>query len=997
MRKMKKFLVFLIILQIALPCFAAAPRDVSEYLLRAQEEGIIFGDEKGVIHGDDEATRAEFLAIAERFWGLTGGENIFSDVTETDWFCKSIAAAHFCGIFSGTQEGEAKPYELIKTEDAVTIIGRYYNASNCKGKYIGLSEYAEAYFGYAFENGFFSGWKHLPNAKQGITKEEIVSLFYRYREKNEEIECFAEGYPKISPNQKFNSLSIDVMTKTDCDISYAISETDREGYKWIPVPEAQKAGEVKTIRITADIGKKYDVYVKAVSKENGLSRISEFVKVAPLAFIKGSGSSSEPYVIYTENQLRQMELFPEKAYILGSDIKLSGAWEPIKKFRGSLDGGGYRIEGIKIHGSGQKTGLFESIEGGTVKNLTVDAEILAKEIAGVIAGENNGGVIDGCCVTGSVEVAGGNAGGICGINKGKISDCLSCLYSVKAGSFAGGIAGQNCADIENCLSAAETVTSDMYAGGIAGTNNGGHISGCAAVNIAVYNTMTYNGGKISTNKNDGITENNYSYSDMVSNAASTVMSADSRNGLELLWDDFLDENFYLEIGWDGRKWKRAKNGFKLICPKNAAEPAMESGKTIYFPQKVTSADELVEIGKNGKGHYILTKDITLRVPWKTIDAKDGFSGTLDGNGHTVYNLILKGETGVFSNITGGTVKNLKLKGVRATHNASGGIIAACNYGYIENCSVSGEIETESAEKVGSIPGENNGKIENCSAEMSVKAGGHSITVGGICAVNNGTIGKSSFSGKITVNAENAVIGGICGIDTEGYISESAANLEISQKKGSSVSGGICAVSEGTQIYKCASMGEANQSGNEILAGGICAKLDGATVYNCFSQEKISIEAKKALAGGICAEAIASNIENTYSSGEISVTGDNALAGGICAYAEDSFITQNVALNPLISAKKTANAIVGEYKNSDVGDNYSCQSMTKTTKSAQYGNKNGIVKTERELLRAEFYLKQLSENGLLGWDEDAWTEKRGYALPVLTDTPLMENTKTPTYK
>ena len=994
---MKRFLAFLLILPITLPCFAAAPRDVSEYLSKAQEEGIIFGDEKGVLHGDDEATRAEFLAIAERFWGLSGGENVFSDVTENDWFCKSIAAANFCGIFSGTPEGEAKPRELIKTEDAVAIIGRYYNAADCKGKYIGISEYAEAYFGYAFENGFFSGWNHLPNAKQGITKGEIVSLFYRYREKNEESECFAAGYPKISSRQQFNSLSIEVMTKTDCDISYALSEKNGEAYAWTPIAEPQKAGEVKTISITADIGKTYDVYIKAVSKEGGFSRISEFSGIAPLAFIKGSGSSSEPYVIYTENQLRQTEMFPEKSYILGSDIKVSENWKPIKKFKGSFDGGGYRIEGIKIYASSQKAGLFESIEGGTVKNLTADAEISAKEIAGVIAGENNGGIIDSCCVTGSVEVTGGNAGGICGINRGKISDCLSCVYSVKAGSFAGGIAGQNTADIENCLSAAETVTSDMYAGGIAGTNNGGRISGCAAVNIAVYNTMTYNGGKISTNKNDGITENNYSFSDMVSNAARTEMSADSRNGFELPWEAFFEENFYLETGWDARKWKQAKNGFELICPKSAAEPKMEAGRTVYFPKKISSADELIEIGKNGKGHYVLTKDITLKVPWKTIDIKEGFSGTLDGNGYTVYNLILKGETGIFSNITGGTVKNLRLKRVKAAPNASGGVIAACNYGYIENCSVSGEIETSNAEKAGTIAGENNGSIENCSAEMTVTVGGRSVTVGGICAVNSGAITKSSFSGSITANAENAVIGGICGADAEGYISESTASLIISAEKGNSLSGGVCAVSEGTQIYKCASMGRAYQKGNEILTGGICAKAEGTTVYNCFSQEKISIDAKKALAGGICAEAIDSNIQNTYSSGEISVTGDDASAGGICAYAEGSFIMQNVALNPVISARKTANAIVGEYKNTDVSDNYSCQSMQISTKSVQYGEKNGTPKTANELLKADFYLKQLSENGLLGWDEDAWTEKRGYALPVLTDTPLMEGTKAPVYE
>lgn len=990
---MKRILAFLLILLIAMPCFAAPYGEMSEYMVKAREEGIIFGDEKGNLREDEELTRAEFLAIAVRFWELSGGENVFSDVSESDWFCKSIAAANFCGIFWGTAEGEAKPREIIKTEDAITVIGRYYNATYHKGRYSGLSEYAESYFGYAFENGFFSGWRHLPNPKQGITKSQAVSLFYRYRELNALTDCFAEGYPKLSQHQQFNLISVDIMTNTECDISYSINEKNGHGYNWVEFSKNQKAGEVNTLNLAAYINKTYDIYIKAVSKENGRARISEITDISPLAFTRGNGTPSQPYVIYTENQLRQISVFPDKSYVLGNDIKISEKWTPIKDFCGSIDGNGYRIEGIVID-DGSKVGLFESIKGGTVKNLTVEANISAKENAGVIAGENNG-IIDGCCVTGLVSVSGINGGGICGINKGEIKDCLSCVYTVKAGSFAGGIAGQNCSYITNCLSAAETVLSDMYSGGIAGTNNGGDISGCVAVNMAVYNTMTYNGGKISTNRNGGATENNYSLSEMVSNAAKTEMSADLRNGLELSWDTFADADFYSEIGWDARKWKSAKNGFRLICPQKAAEPILESGRTVYFPKGISAAYELMEIGKNAKGHYVLTRDITLNTPWKTIDLKDGFSGTLDGDGHTIYNLVLKGETGVFSNITGGTVKNLNLRQVKATLNSDGGIIAACNYGYIENCTVSGSIETEKAGKIGAITAENNGQIENCLAEMTVTARGSGVTVGGICAENFGVLSRSAFSGSITATSDNSIVGGICGKDTEGYISECAADLMLTIDKGDTLSGGVCALSDGTQIYKCASMGELKQSGTEILSGGICASAQDATVYNCFSQQNISVSAEKAMAGGICASAEGSNIQNTYASGEIKISGEDALAGGICASAQNSFIMQNVALNPQITARKTANAIVGEYEDCDVSDNYSYQKIRKNTRQTSYGEKNGITKSD--ILDAEFYLKPLSENGLLGWDETAWTEKSVYSLPVLTDTPLMEKVREPIYK
>lgn len=993
---MKKILIFLLIFSITVPCFAY-DSDISEYLTKAQSDSFVFGDESGDLHGDDEVTRAEFLAIAVRFWELSGGENVFSDVSEEDWFCKEVAAANACGIFFGTPEGEAKPRELIKTEDAISVIGRYYNASNHKGRYSSLSAYAESYFGYAFESGFFAGWKRLPNPRKGITKNEVLSLFYRYKEKNEQSGCFADGYPKLSDGQRFNDVSVDVMTKTDCEIAYALREKNSQGYSWTAFSETAKAGEIKTIQINADINKIYDIYVRAESKTGERSQISEIRDISPLAFIKGDGTESRPYVIYTERQLRQMAVFSDKSFLLGNNIKISGEWTPIKDFEGVLDGNGYRIEGINIQNNSSKAGLFENIKGGTVKNLAVDAIIEVKETAGIIAGENEG-TIEGCTVTGSAEVTGGNCGGICGINSGKIVNCLSCLYSVKAGSFAGGIAGQNYADIENCLSAAETVVSDMYSGGIAGINKGGVIYGCVAANIAVYNTMTHNGGKISTNRKDGVTENNYSFSDMVSNSAKIETDANSRNGLEVSWDTLTDAGFYYEIGWDGKKWKKAEKGFTLVCPKNTAEPLLESGRTAYQPKGIYTADELIAIGKNANGHYVLMRDITLNTPWKTINLQDGFSGTLDGNGHTVNNLVLKGETGMFSNITGGTVKNLKFRNVKAMLGDSGGIITACNYGYIENCTVSGQIETSKAECAGAITGENNGQIENCTAEVQIKVSGADITVGGICALNRGVVSKSAFSGNITVTkAENSVIGGICGIDSEGYISESVADLTVLSNCVKSMSGGVCGVAEGTQIYKCAGMGSFDLYGDGILAGGICGIAEGAAIYNCFSQENLKINANNGLAGGICGRAEASNIQNTYSSGEITLSGDGAVAGGICGMAQDSFITQNVSLNPQITAQKTANSIVGESKDCDISDNYSCNSTIKNTKFTPYGEKNGNIKSQKELLVAEFYLKPLSGDGLLGWDEEAWEEQNGYLLPVLTDTPLMDRVQNPAYK
>lgn len=987
---MKKLAVLLLFLTFAVPCLAA-PAELSDYLMTAQKDGVLFGDEKGDLHEDEPATRAEFSAIAVRFLGLTGGENIFSDVSDSDWFSEAMASAHFCGILSGFPDGTARPYEQIKTEDAVAIIGRYYNATEHKGQYSGISDYAVDYFGYAFENGIFSAWKHLPAPKRSITRGEIVSLLYRYREENSEDACFISGYPKISDTQSFNEISADVKTAEDCAIYYALREKNEKSYNWTEFSKNERVGTLVTISIAADISKVYDLYIKAVSKSSGRTQIKELENVVPSAFIRGYGTQANPYVIYTEQQLAQISGFPDRAYVLGANIELSKKWTPIKSFSGTLNGAGYRITGLSVKETGDNAGLFADIEGGTVKNLTVDGEARAKNAAGIIAGRNSGKIED-CCVTGYVEVTGNNAGGICGINKGEIKGCLSCVYAVNAGSFAGGISGQNNGQIEECLSAAAAVASQMYAGGISGQNNGGRIESCVAANVAVYNTMTYNGGKISTNRNDGEMKSNYSLAEMVSNAAQTEESADSRNGLEVSWEELFNADFYYSAGWDRRSWKKAEDGFLLIYPKNAAEPVLESGITPYLPKKISTGEELAAIGKNCKGHYVLANDIKLELPFKTIDTKDGFSGTFDGNGHTISGLSLKGENGIFSNITGGTVKNLKLSDVSVSQSFDGGIIAACNYGYIENCTVSGNISVQKAKKIGVITGENNGRIADCSVSVTVDCTSDA-EIGGICAVNNAVIDRCAFSGKITQKGKSAEIGGICAVDNSGYISECAAEFTLSVKSESSYAGGVCGLARDSRIYKCAAMGSCSQSGSESASGGICAVSEAASVYDCFSTMSFAADGGNAVSGGICAEAYGANIQNTYSVGNIKLSGENAVAGGICAIAEDSYITQNVCMIPEISAKKSAWAITAEHSGCDVSDNYSCQRMLINMRPIEEMAKNGTVKTASELQNTDFYLKPLSQGGLLGWDEPAWTASgTKYSLPVLTDTPLMDRPK-----
>ena len=178
-------------------------------------------------------------------------------------------------------------------------------------------------------------------------------------------------------------------------------------------------------------------------------------------FASGIGTTSEPYQISNERELRNIEKVKtnigSQAYItsrfkLTSDINLASAWTPIPyELIGIFDGNGKTIDKLKINvsSSGGYFGLFEKIDTGTIQNVTftnVDISCSSTSSSsfayvGVVAGLNKG-TISNCNVYGTINVQMYNAdvGGIVGSNRGKISNCIN-YAEIKGSGNIGGIAG----------------------------------------------------------------------------------------------------------------------------------------------------------------------------------------------------------------------------------------------------------------------------------------------------------------------------------------------------------------------------------------------------------------------------------------------------------------------------------------------------------------------------------------------------------------------------
>ncbi len=234
--------------------------------------------------------------------------------------------------------------------------------------------------------------------------------------------------------------------------------------------------------------------------------------------------------------------------------------------------------------------------------------------------------------------------------------------------------------------------------------------------------------------------------------------------------------------------------------------AIDGSGTEDDPFLISSAREMELIHDMPDMCFKLVNDINLSSTWKAIGTiGEDFSGTFDGNGHTVSALNCTYQyTGIFS-VNNGTIMNLK---VAVTQNKkvlySGsrvfiGAIAEENSGEIVNCSVSGNFYTDTetgrytsrgptkyyayiggivgvnkniirncgsrtnitSEQgyVGGITGHNDGEIENCYSLGNINANSsYSSYSGGLVGYNDGTVRYSYSVGKVTGDYNGGLIG-----------------------------------------------------------------------------------------------------------------------------------------------------------------------------------------------------------------------------------------------
>ena len=206
--------------------------------------------------------------------------------------------------------------------------------------------------------------------------------------------------------------------------------------------------------------------VTAVARHNDYTQS----ETASMLLKTGSGTSDDPYLIYGATDFATFVTnvnngtTASACYKLGSDVSAAGIAAITTEFTGTFDGNGYTISNLG-------NALFNSVNGGTVKNVILDA-------VSISGGTNAGAIANKVIGTSS--------------KKGSVYNCGVLSGSISGSGFVGSIVGQlgdsnndNCyARVINCYSYA-TVGGGSDVGGIVGYN-------CFATTATNIRTMVMN-------------------------------------------------------------------------------------------------------------------------------------------------------------------------------------------------------------------------------------------------------------------------------------------------------------------------------------------------------------------------------------------------------------------------------------------------------------------------------------------------------------------------
>ncbi|WP_217593577.1 S-layer homology domain-containing protein [Cohnella sp. GbtcB17] len=294
-----------------------------------------------------------------------------------------------------------------------------------------------------------------------------------------------------------------------------------------------------------------------------------------------------------------------------------------------------------------------------------------------------------------------------------------------------------------------------------------------------------------------------------------------------------------------------------------ADSGMSGEGTEQDPWKVTNPFTLSLIGSSNyplSGNFKLMNDIELKSEWTPIGlgSDTGFTGTFDGNGHTISGLSIglpaEDNIGLFSRIVNGAVYDLTIEA-----DPEIGVFGATNVGLL-----AGTVEQTDANKpawvslvkaTGDVTGNKN-------------VGG---LVGSAEAIKSGyaVFAYNRMEAGLVTGGKN--VGGLIGLSDkiQVYNSSSAANVE-----GGEGLGGLLGNGAGTRVTRSYATGAVTSSGGSNIGG-----LIGASNENDIQMNYATGDVSGSVTGGLLGVSTDDKIVHNYAAGHVASTGlTNGLIG-----------------------------------------------------------------------------------------------------------------------
>ena len=325
----------------------------------------------------------------------------------------------------------------------------------------------------------------------------------------------------------------------------------------------------------------------------------------------------------------------------------------------------------------------------------------------------------------------------------------------------------------------------------------------------------------------------------------------------------------VDIGTNSSTFTPTATGNYTVTASSASHnPKTSAAVTVYGVGSGTAGDpfnvcnvatlQKVGTGTDGWGmdkHYKQVANIDLAsvanwTPIGTYSPSNPFTGSYDGNGHTISNLKIPSATdlgvGLFGAIgSGAVVKSVGVNcNITVTVNVVGGVVGMNYGGTVENCYSTGTVSGDSG--VGGVVGNNpvpGSTVQNCYSECNVTSTNASFpsNAGGVVGVNgdqydSGTVRNCYSTGNVSAGS-NA--GGVVG--DNGVAGRTVQNCYATGNvsgTGSSVSvGGVQGYSNGASVVNCVALcPNINGSGSNVRrVAGLTSSTGTADVTNCYGR------------------------------------------------------------------------------------------------------------------------------------------------------------------